>query len=333
MSRPAAIGVRFVDHLGTPAELVDLAVRADALGFDSVVFPHDAFRSHGWVLAGAVARATRRIRIIPEGTNPWTTHPSDIATLAATLDHLAPGRAVLGLGLHTDEFLRWAGVTVEPAELVRGIREAAETVRALWRGEGEPRWSDRARLRFPPRRPAIPIYLCPFGRELLELSGAIGDGSLPMCTPPRSAPLMVEHVRRGALSAGRDPASLDVVGFVWVSCSADGAAARAQMAELAAFYGPYLDADALATIGLAPADFAAIRERTARGDRAGAVALVTEPMLRLGMAGTPADVVRELEALFAAGVTHVSLGGPLGPEPAAALELLGRAVLPHFRAA
>ena len=330
------IGVRFVDHLGTPGELVELAVAADRLGFHSVVFPHDTFRYHGWVLAAAVAQATRQIQIMPEGTNPWSTHPSDIATLAATLDHVSRGRAILGLGLHTDQLLKWAGIEVERAAIVPAIRETAEAIRAVWRGEAAPcrgdhvRWPDTAFLRFRPFRPAVPLYVCPFGPELLELSGAIGDGSLPMCTPPQSARLMCDHVRRGARAAGRDPAALDLVGFVWVSCAADGRAARNQMAEIVAFYGPYLEAEPLATIGLTPADFDPIRQRMARGDRTGAAALVTDPMLQLGMFGTPRDVVRQMEPLISGGVTHVSLGGPLGPDPHAALELLGTEVLPHF---
>ena len=40
---------------------------------------------------------------------------------------------------------------------------------------------------------------------------------------------------------------------------------------------------------------------------------------------------RRLGGLVEAGVRHLSFGPPLGPEPLAALELLGREVLPAFR--
>lgn len=309
---------------------------ADRLGFASVVFPHDTFRYSGLTLAAAVAQATERILLLPEGINPWSMHPSEIATGAAMLDEVSGGRAILGLGLHTDQFLGWAGIRVDPDSIVPVIRDTTAAIRALWRGEtvaaqGEHiRWTDKAFFRLPPVRPDIPIYICPFGPDFLALSGAIGDGSLPMCTPPESARLMCSHIHRGAREAGRDPAQLDIVGFVWISCAAEARAAREQMAEIAATYGPYLDAGALATIGLTPDDFAPIKERMQRGDRAGARALVTEPMLRLGIFGTPHEICGQLESLFAAGVTHVSLGGPLGPDPRAAIELLGREVLPHF---
>ena len=54
-------------------------------------------------------------------------------------------------------------------------------------------------------------------------------------------------------------------------------------------------------------------------------------MFALALAGTPEQVVRRIEALGELGVTHVSLGGPLGPDPREAIRLLGERVLPAFR--
>jgi 5,10-methylenetetrahydromethanopterin reductase len=62
-----------------------------------------------------------------------------------------------------------------------------------------------------------------------------------------------------------------------------------------------------------------------------AKALVTEPMLRIGIAGTTHDLIRRLEGLVEMGVQHISLGPPLGPEPLAMIEAVGREVLPYFR--
>ena len=69
------------------------------------------------------------------------------------------------------------------------------------------------------------------------------------------------------------------------------------------------------------------------GDYSGAQALVTEDMLRLGIVGTPRDVIRQLEELGKAGIDEVGLGGPLGPDPGAAIDLLGQEVIPYFRCA
>ena len=45
------------------------------------------------------------------------------------------------------------------------------------------------------------------------------------------------------------------------------------------------------------------------------------------------DVVRRCEGLLALGARHLSFGPPLGPDPVAAVRLLGREVLPPLRAA
>jgi 5,10-methylenetetrahydromethanopterin reductase len=66
-------------------------------------------------------------------------------------------------------------------------------------------------------------------------------------------------------------------------------------------------------------------------DPAKARALVTEAMLRSGIAGTPAALIARLEALVALGVDHISLGPPLGPDILEAISLIGRDVIPHFR--
>ncbi|MEZ4609932.1 MAG: hypothetical protein R2838_06740 [Caldilineaceae bacterium] len=52
-------------------------------------------------------------------------------------------------------------------------------------------------------------------------------------------------------------------------------------------------------------------------------------MLRIGVVGTPADVIARLEPLVTAGATHLSFGPPLGPDPVAAVRLLGD-VVEHF---
>lgn len=329
-------GIRLLDDLGSPRELVELAALADRHGFDSVWFPHDTLRTSSWALAAATATATERIQVGSVGTNPWATHPGEIATFIATLDGLSNGRAVLGLGIHTTEHLAWLGV--DAGDYVRGTREAYEIVRMLLRGEGPAydgevfRIPDEGHLRMTPLRRDVPIYICPFGTEYLELSGAIGSGSLPMMTPPESARLMVEPILRGAREAGRDPADVGVAGLAWISIAEDGTAARDRLAEIAAYFGTYLEAPALATVGVVPEDYLPARERIMAGDREGARRLVGDDMLRLGIVGTPEDCRRGVQTLIDGGVTNVLLGGPLGPDPREAIRLIAEQVVPDFRA-
>jgi 5,10-methylenetetrahydromethanopterin reductase len=59
--------------------------------------------------------------------------------------------------------------------------------------------------------------------------------------------------------------------------------------------------------------------------------MVTSSMLALALAGTPEEIAERIAALAGLGVTRVSLGGPLGPDPREAIRLLGERVLPALR--
>ncbi|MFM2309897.1 MAG: hypothetical protein RLY87_2019, partial [Chloroflexota bacterium] len=67
-------------------------------------------------------------------------------------------------------------------------------------------------------------------------------------------------------------------------------------------------------------------------DEARACAMVTPEMLRIGITGSASDVLPRLQGLVAAGAEHISFGPPLGPDPLAAIAILGREVLPVLRA-
>ena len=335
-TRALKFGLRLIQHLGGARELVRLAALADRAGFDAVWFPHDPFMKHAWAMTLAVAEHTERVQIGAVGTAPYLNNPADIATYVATLDELSGGRALLGLGLHTGEMVEWLGY--DAGDRVERTREAVELIRTLLRGEvassagGVYRWNEQAYLRFAPQRTEIPIYVAGFGRDLLELSGAIGDGSLPMITPPESAPLMVEPIRAGALAGGRDPAEVDISGCAWLSLSESDTAAADTLRPLVAYFGHYFGDAELGTVGLGRDDFLPLKRLVEQGRYEEAAAGVTPEMLRLAIVGTPGRAIEAIERLAAAGITHVNLGGPLGPDPAEAIRLLGERVIPHFRA-
>jgi len=329
-------GIRLIEYLGSTRELLRLAVRAEVAGVDSVWFPHDTFMRNTWVLTSAAAALTTRVQLGGVGINPYTNDPCEIATYAATLDELSGGRCILGLGMHTGEMVQWTGI--DTSDYLQRTREAVDLVRRLLRGEvaASPgpifHWSEQCYLRFKPLRADIPIYVSAFGRDFQELSGEIGDGSQPMITPPQSARLSVQPIERGVARAGRDRARFVISGCGWLSLSADRRAAAERMRDMVAYFGPYLEEEALATVGLRRTDFACLKACIDRRDYAGAQALVTDDMLKLGIVGTPKEVIAQIEALGADGLDEIGLGGPLGPDPQAAIDLLGREVMPYFRA-
>ncbi|MFI7058518.1 LLM class flavin-dependent oxidoreductase, partial [Streptosporangium canum] len=87
------------DH--DPDQLIDQARRAEALGFDSVWAgdsPVTTPRADPLLLLAAVAVATRRITLGTAVLLPALRHPILLAHQLATLDRLADGRLIVGMG-------------------------------------------------------------------------------------------------------------------------------------------------------------------------------------------------------------------------------------------
>src|SRR5438067_658222 len=102
-------GVRLLDDLGGPRELVVLGKLAEELNLDTLRFPHDAFRLNSWVLHSALAQITERIELYCR-SNIYTTDVSEIATFVATLADIAPGRVRITIGLHNFDSITWTGM-------------------------------------------------------------------------------------------------------------------------------------------------------------------------------------------------------------------------------
>ncbi|MEV0674888.1 LLM class flavin-dependent oxidoreductase [Actinosynnema sp. NPDC050436] len=324
--------IRLTQFVGGPAELVDLAVAAEEAGFDQVWFASDPFMLHTWSLCTAAALRTTRVHVGALGVNPVTVDPSEIAAHLGTLDLLSGGRALVGIGAHTDGMVPRLGLDGKstPARTAEAVR----LVRALIAGEEAPtdgehfRWAPGCALGFTPHRRRIPLHVTAYGEEFLTAAGGYGDGVLPILFPPETAPEVVGWVRAGAGAAGRDPSEVDVAGCVWVSVADDPAEAGDLIRPTIAFFGPYLSERELAVAGLGPDDFAPVTAAMRDGGVEAAARLVTDDMLRLAVVGTPDEVAARLAGLVDAGVTQLSIGGPLGPDPAAAIRLLGERVLP-----
>ena len=78
------------------------------------------------------------------------------------------------------------------------------------------------------------------------------------------------------------------------------------------------------------ADMQPLGELIEAGNYAAAWDSVTPEMIKLGITGTPQDVIEQVERLAGMGIDEVSLGGPLGPEPEKAIALMGSRVIPYF---
>jgi alkanesulfonate monooxygenase SsuD/methylene tetrahydromethanopterin reductase-like flavin-dependent oxidoreductase (luciferase family) len=125
------------------AETLALARAAENAGFDAALLAEhycassgmdEALAADAWVYLSALARETERIRL---GTlvSPVTfRHPSVLAKLAASLDHVSGGRAELGLGAGwlRAEHEAYGFAFPEPPRRVDLLEEQLQVITGLW---------------------------------------------------------------------------------------------------------------------------------------------------------------------------------------------------------
>ena len=320
---------------GPTAEAVRLAVLAEKNGLECVWYCQDLFQRDVWVFLTAAAAHTEENDLGTGIVTPYTVNPAELAMHAATLDEYSGGRVRLGVSVGAVEFLRWVGI--EARRPLSAMRESIELIRRLLKGERVEHdgrvfrgWTRDAYMRFEPLRDRIPVYLGAQSRRMLELTGEIADGGLPLLFPPEYIEDVLGHISTGAARAGRRIEDIDVVGCIWFSVSDDPEAAMDALRGLVSFYGPHLAPEMIGKVGLRPEDFDPIREALSAQDFERARAMVTDEMARIAIHGTPEDCVERIDQLIGKGLTHIRFGPPLGPDPKETIRLIGEEIIPHF---
>jgi 5,10-methylenetetrahydromethanopterin reductase len=203
MARRPAFGLNRLDFR-SPDRFADSARRAEELGWDYAFIPDSELRLRdAYVMMAFAARATSRIGIGVLITNPVMRHPTVTASSIATVDELAEGRLLLGLGAG-DTAVRLAG---ERPARVAELEAATVIIRSLLNGEpvdvGAP---EPARLPF--ARP-VPVWIAAGGFRTLRMAGRVADGVfIRVGTHEANIRAAVEAVDAGASEAGRDPGSV-----------------------------------------------------------------------------------------------------------------------------
>lgn len=316
---------------------LELVTLAEGLGFDQIWVSHDLFWRSAPALVAAAAGRTTRIGLGIAVTNPCSAHPVELAMHAATLQELAHGRFLLGLGAGADEFLSWAGIEPDlgPA---RRTRRALFAIRALLDGRrpadvvgSGSGWRPEAYLRT--GAASTPVYVGGMGPAMLGLAGEVADGALPLLFPPERFPIALEQIEAGARRSGRPLSGVDVAACLWCSVDTDPDRARRALAHKIAYYGASFSPHLLAAAGLSLSDFEPLQRAMSVPDPDRAASLVTPAMLALGIAGDASEVARRCRWLVEEGARHISFGPPLGPDPTSAIRELGAIVLPALRSA
>jgi len=189
---------------------------AEARGFEAVWQAESRLVREATVPMAAFASHTQRLRIGSGVVNTWTRNVGLLAATFVTLDDLAPGRILLGLGAWWDPLARKVGISrTSPLQC---MRETIEACRALFTldevsYDGEFVHLDGVRIDVvhgdaAPRH--IPIYVGATGPKMLELAGEIADGVLlNYMVSPKYNDEAMERITAGAARSGRRVEEID----------------------------------------------------------------------------------------------------------------------------
>lgn len=237
------VGICFPDRPDFPT-LLAAAKRADELGFESI-WVFETRLARDWVSqAGAIATVTRQAKIAPGVTNSWSRPAPLMALTYATLDEMAPGRMMLGLGAWWEPLASKVGVDRrKPLTQIREYVEVFNRLLALERVtfHGELVHVDdleldlaEGRERVPMR---IPVLIGATGPKMLHSAPQFADGVLlNFMTSPEYTADAVAKIRAGADEVGRDWGTVAHPQIIACAMDADGDRARDVAREMLTMY-------------------------------------------------------------------------------------------------
>ena len=197
-------------------EGMEIAKYAEQKGFHAVWQAESRLVREATVPMAAFASVTDTIKVGSGVVDCWSRNPARLAATFSTLDDLAPGRVILGIGAWWDPLAQKVGI--ERARPLTVMREIVTVVRALLNNEtvtfdGAYVHLDGVELDYvyQERRPKdVPIYIGATGMQMMELTGEIADGAVLnyLVSPDYNARAM-EALATGAAKAGRSVDDID----------------------------------------------------------------------------------------------------------------------------
>jgi probable F420-dependent oxidoreductase len=290
-------------------QILDLAERAEDLGFDSVWVGDSVLarpRFEALTTLAAVAARTQRVRLGTAVLLPILRQPVVLANQVANLDLIANGRLILGIGIggnNASVAQEFAACGVPIARRIGMFEETITLMRRLWtepevtfQGRYFQVQSVRLGLR-PLRQSGVPLWLTGSGDNALRRVLRLADGWLPISSSPQAFTTDWQRLQVLGQEMGFDAHDLHRCLYTTLNVNADGAQAER---ELRAFIESYYSI---------PYEVQATRNGLC--------------------AGSAEHCIAWLKAFIAAGAQTivVRLGSP---DQAGQLERFAREVLPSF---
>ena len=228
-SYPVAL---YLQDAHSMADSIEFVQYAEQRGFDAVWQADSRLVREATVPMAAFAATTDTIKVGSGVLDMWTRNPARLAATFSTLDDLAPGRILCGLGAWWDPLASKVGV--DRRRPLGAMREVVTVVRALLADEnvtfdGDYVQLDGVELDYvnQPRRPKdVPIYIGATGLKMMALTGEIADGVvLNYLVSPDYNRRAMDALAEGAARVGRTVDDLDRPQLVVCSVADDRAEA------------------------------------------------------------------------------------------------------------
>ncbi len=315
-------------------KLAAYAIQAENKGFSNLWVTDHFGNRNVYVTLAAAALYTKKITFGTGVTNPWMVNPVITAQSIATLNELAPGRVVLGIGAGDKTTLEAVGV--EMAKPMAAVREAIEIFRKLTAGEnvvyqGDVFKTAGAKFNFKTKN-KIPVYVGAQGPKMLEMAGKIGDGVLVNASHPSDISFAVQTASEGMKQAGKSIEDVDIAAYASFSVNEDPKKAVKAASPVVAFIVAGSPTQVLEKHGINPSKADEIRAALKAGDFPKAIGAVTPEMINaFSICGTPDECIEKIAALKKIGIGQFVVGSPIGTNVKQAIDLVGEKIIPQFK--
>jgi 5,10-methylenetetrahydromethanopterin reductase len=195
---------------------MEFAKYAEERGFEAVWQAESRLVREATVPMAAFASVTDHIKVGSGVVDCWSRNPARLAATFSTLDDLAPGRVILGIGAWWDPLAQKVGI--DRGRPLKVMREIVTVVRGLLNNETVTYDGDYVHLDgveldyvYQERAPKnVPIYIGATGMQMMELTGEIADGVvLNYLVSPGYNDQALEALDKGARKAGRSLDDID----------------------------------------------------------------------------------------------------------------------------
>jgi len=326
--------------------VISQAVRNEEKGYDSIWWPDHLM---GWIppsiwtpdlfgiasyiqspnlflepttTIAAVASRTKRVTLGTAVIDAIRRHPAVLAQTIMTLDHIARGRLIIGIGTGERENISPYGLPYD--RLVERLEEAILIMHLLWKSKGNEVNYDgkfwklkNAVLHLPPYGDKTPqLWIAAHRKRMLQVVGRLGDGWLPTLMTKTEYQTTTEIIEKEAGAVGRDPSAITRGMWAWTILGQDEETARRMLdSPFAKATALILPSETFEELGYEHplgkkfyglTDY--IPNNYNRAEAMSALGKVSREVCeRAFLFGTPEQVIRKIEEYAELGLQHIVL--------------------------